>query len=246
MDLGLAPRALVQGAPAAVLEALDEESWMSAMAWVTHHATCALWPTWGKPGPPGTVSPTVSKRAPATWACAYIAGISSSRCGSPIRIGSPLSVRSPETTQLLLPPPRRVRFHQRHQRLDRGREIGERRHPTLAVGARRAKRSPGSASGPAHSATRPKARRRVRSIWNSRSRTCAQPSPSHAAASLLARICGMPADSRQILKAGARGPASSEAPCFPGRPGIRQRTGMRTGPAELARAPRAPSPIRVD
>jgi hypothetical protein len=105
VDLGLAPRALVQGAPAAVLEALDEESWMSAMAWVTHHATCALWPTWGKPGTPGTVSPAVSKRDRATCACAYIAGISSSRCGSPIRIGSPVSVRSPEPTQLLLPPP---------------------------------------------------------------------------------------------------------------------------------------------
>lgn len=98
VDLGLAPRALVQRAPAAVLEALDEESWMSTMAWVTHHATCAFWPTWGKPGPPGTVSPTLSKRAPATWACKYITGISSSRCGSPIRIGWPVSVRYPETT----------------------------------------------------------------------------------------------------------------------------------------------------
>lgn len=134
---------------------------------------------------------------------------------------------------------RRVRLHQRHQRLDRGRETGECRDPTLAVGARRAKRSPGSASGPAHSATRPQARRRVRPSGSAgRGHACSRVPPTRRHRSWPG-CAGCRQTRARSRRRGHGGRTWAEAPCLPGRPGIRQRTGMRTVPAELTRAPHA-------
>ncbi len=77
---------------------------MSTKAWVTPQATLAVCPKCGKPGTPGTVRPMTSNSSQARWACAYMFGISSTRCGSPATIGRPVEVRSDETAQLLLPP----------------------------------------------------------------------------------------------------------------------------------------------
>src|SRR4029078_2992065 len=77
---------------------------MSTKAWVTHQATSAVCPKCGKPGTPGTVRPMTSNASQARWACAYMFGISSTRCGSPATIGRPGDVRSAEIAQLLLPP----------------------------------------------------------------------------------------------------------------------------------------------
>src|SRR3972149_7932870 len=65
-------------------------------------ARCGLWPMTIK-GVPGKVNPTLSKRPPCNPFSYHGDGICKSVCVSLARIGIPVVVRLPWTTQLLLP-----------------------------------------------------------------------------------------------------------------------------------------------
>ncbi len=73
------------------------------MALVMAQATVPVWPKWAIPGTPGTARPTTSNSGQDRRICWYTPGSSMNRCGSPAMTACPVTVRSPATSQPLLP-----------------------------------------------------------------------------------------------------------------------------------------------
>ena len=79
---------------------------MSTKAWVTHQATRFVVPEMREARHAGNgEADHVEFVARLMCICAYMLGISSTRCGSPATSGRPVAVRCGASAQLLLPPP---------------------------------------------------------------------------------------------------------------------------------------------
>src|SRR5579884_3340894 len=105
-DLGLFPLSLIFILERVLrVEFLDIEVFDIGDGVGDAQAMCRLWPM-TTPGVPGKLAPTTSMPGALRWHSYQIEGAACPRCGSLQRMGEPVTVMVPSTTQLLLAPSR--------------------------------------------------------------------------------------------------------------------------------------------